>query len=1024
MSVKPFSKEQVLERIKVLVENFKSNENEYTKSGSAYNETEARRDFIDPFFEVLGWDVSNKNGLSQHIREVIHEASVDVEDQNKKPDYAFRVGGIRKYFVEAKKPSVKIESDPKSSFQLKRYGWSAKMPVSVLTNFNYLIIYECKTVPKESDDYRIGRLKQYHYTEFVSKFDEIYDALSRESVYSGKFDEMYKLAEARGVIQVDSFFLSQIEKWREMLAKEIFSHNPKILQSELNYVIQTFLNRLVFLRICEDRNLEKYETLLKVKSDNVYNELLNLFKAADQKYNSGLFNFTKDVLSTKISLGNSVLMNIIAELYYPKSPYVFSVIETNLLGDIYEMFLSKEIIIKNKKSIEVREKPEVANERGVVTTPKFIVDSIISKSLQRLVEKKTPQDISKMHYADICCGSGAFLIAAFQYLIDYHIDWYVTDGPVKHKDKTYEGAGNTWFLTLEEKRRILINNIFGVDIDENAVEVAKFSLLIKILEGETNESINSLHSKSRVKALPDLDSNIQHGNSLVDKKMFKFKKISQMNSVELNSLKIFNWEEKFSKIFDDGGFDAIIGNPPYTRIQTMKKISPLELKYFQSKHSEYDTAQDNNFDKYFIFIERATHLLRNNGILGYITPHKFTKIKSGESLRKLISKNAYLNEIIHFGKEQVFGRKTTTYTAILVLSKKSNSNFNIELVTDINSWKLGTQGFIDIMKVSEISQDPWIFITGPLKKLHQRLETIKTTLQTVSEIYVGLQTSMDDVYIIKPEKISGNTVSFKDVEGRHCTIERGILNPCIYDLTLTPYSKPFPNAQIIFPYHNVGGNLVAYSLAEMKSKFPKTLAYLNQFKVELSKRDVQPKGGNEWYRYGRSQNLTKFKGREKLIVKVLSLEPVFTHDDSDLMFTGGGNGPHYGVSLKDDIKFSIHYLQALLNSPITDLFVKPSSSIFRGGYFSYGKQFIQDLPIILPDLSDDKQKKTHDEIVKLVKNLISLTTKYDRITVPSKRKNLETQIEAFKEELDLHVYQLYQISEEERKHLITLETGE
>jgi hypothetical protein len=1024
MTVKPFSKDQALEKVKRLVENFKHNESEYTKNGSGYNETEVRRDFIDPFFEALGWDVSNKGGLSQHTREVIHEDSVDVEDQNKKPDYAFRAGGIRKYFVEAKKPSVKIESDSKSSFQLKRYGWSAKMPVSVLTNFNYLIIYDCRTPPNEADDYRIGRLKQYHYTEFVNKFDEIYNALSRESVYSGKFDEIYKFVEAKGVIQIDSFFLSQIEKWRERLAKEILIQNPNIVQSELNYVVQTFLNRLVFLRICEDRNLEKYETLLKVKPDDVYNEFLTLCKAADQKYNSGLFNFTKDVLSTKISLGNSVLRKIIAELYYPKSPYVFSVIETNLLGDIYEMFLSKEIVIKNKKTVEVREKPEIANEKGVVTTPKFIIDAIISKSLQKLIEGKSPNDISKMHFADICCGSGAFLIAAFQYLIDYHIDWYISDGPEKHKDRVYKGTGNSWFLTLEEKRRILTNNIFGVDIDENAVEVAKFGLLIKILEGETNESIKSLYDKSHVKALPDLDSNIQHGNSLVDKNIFKFKKISEMKSGELDSLRVFNWDEKFPKIFVNGGFDAIIGNPPYSRIQTMKKISPLELDYFQSKHSRYNTASSDNFDKYFVFIERAVQLLRNNGMLGYITPHKFMKIRSGESLRKLISENSYLNEIVYFGKEQVFGGKTTTYTAILVLSKKTNTNFKVEFVTDITSWKLGAQGFIATMKNSEISKDPWIFITGPLKKLHQRLKKIKTTLQTVAEIYVGLQTSMDEVYIIKPEKISGSLVSFKDVKGRQCTIEKKILKPCIYNLTLKPYSKPFANTLIIFPYHNIGGNLIAYSLIEMKTKFPKALAYLNQFKKELAKRDISSKDRNAWYRYGRSQSLTKFKGREKLVVKVLSLEPVFAYDDNDLMFTGGGNGPYYGVSLKKDTKFSIHYLQALLNNPITDLFVKKSSSVFRGGYFSYGKQFIQNLPIISPDLSNKKQKQIHDEIVRLVKKLISLNTKYDRTTVPSKRKVLETQIEAFKDELDSHVYQLYQISEKERKYLITLESGE
>jgi len=1024
VSFKPLSKGEALEKVKLLVQNFKDNENEYMRSGSAYNETEARRDFIDPFFEAFGWDVSNKSGLPQHIREVVHEASVEVEDQNKKPDYAFRAAGIRKYFVEAKKPSVKIESDSKSAFQLKRYGWSAKMPISVLTNFNYLIIYDCKPIPNENDDYRIGRLKLYHYVEYVDKFDKIYETFSRETVFSGKFDETYKLAEVKGVMPVDSFFLSQIECWRERLAKEIFSKNLKITQTELNYVIQTFLNRLVFLRICEDRNLEKYETLLNIKSKTIYKDLLKLFKEADAKYNSGLFNFTKDVLSDKIDLGNEVVRKIISELYYPKSPYVFSVIESNLLGDIYEIFLSKEIIIKSKKSVEILEKPEIANEKGVVTTPKFIIDAIISKSIQKLVDDKTPKEISLMHFADICCGSGSFLIAVYQYLIDYHTDWYLKDGIGKHLDKVYEGTGNSWFLTLEEKRKILLNNIFGVDIDENAVEVAKFSLLIKLLEGETNESIKSLYARFRERALPDLDENMQYGNSLIDKNIFKFKNASEMKSFELQSLRVFNWAESFQKIIATGGFDAIVGNPPYTRIQTMKKITPLELQYFQSKHSKYTCAQNDNFDKYFVFIERALQLLQKGGMLGYIVPHKFTKIKSGESLRKLITDDSYLDEIIHFGKEQVFGSKTTTYTCLLILSKKKNQNFVVELITGINSWKLGNKGLVDTMKDSEISKEPWVFIIGPLKQLHQRLKKITLTLKDVGEIYVGLQTSMDEVYIIKPEKMSGNTVRFTDVYGKKRAIEKGILKPCIYDLTLKPFLKPVSNALIIFPYHKVKRSLVVYSAGEMKTRFPKTLDYLTNFKKKLKKRDIQPNAGNEWYRYGRSQSLTKFSGRKKLIVKVLSLEPCFAHDDSDLMFTGGGNGPYYGVSLKDSSNFSIHYLQALLNNPITYLFVKSSSSIFRGGYFSYGKQFIQDLPIIVLDVNDKKQEKIHDKIVNLVKKLVSLNTKLETSKVPSKRTDLVRQIEAFKDELTSMVYQLYKVSEEERKYLVTLESGE
>lgn len=1022
MAQQKSNRTDALNKIKKLVEKFEFNESDYISTSSIYNETEVRRDFIDPFFEALGWDVSNKKSLPQNIREVIHEANVDVGDENKKPDYAFRVYGIRKYFVEAKKPSVNISSNSKSAFQLRRYGWSAKMPVSVLSNFRNLSIYDCKPIPKEGDNYRIGRIKHYSYNDYITKFDEIYDSLSREAIFSGKFDEIFGKIPTTGIIPVDSFFLTQIEKWREMLANEIFTLNPKITQTELNYVIQTFLNRLIFLRICEDRSLEKYQTLMKINSKSTYKDLLKLFKSADSKYNSGLFNFTKDVLAEKIDLGNKVLLKIICQLYYPQSPYVFSVIESSLLGEIYEMFLIKEIIIEKKKVL-IREKPEITHDKGVVTTPKFIIDEIVSKSIQNLIDGKSPKQIESLNFADICCGSGAFLMGMYQHLVDYSITWYVNDGPDKHKKQIYQGPGNSWFLTLEEKRKILLNNIFGVDIDANAVEVTKFSLLIKLLENENTDSLTSLYSQHKLKALPDLDDNIQHGNSLIGNEFYKFKKASELNHTESDSLQIFDWKNKFEQIIAKGGFDAIVGNPPYTRIQIMKQIHPLELEYYQNKKCNYICSKKDNFDKYFIFIERALQLLSKDGILGYITPHKFTKIKSGESLRQIISANSLLKKIIHFGKEQVF-EKTTTYTCILFLQHCKNLSCDIELVTDLNSWKLGIRGVVETMKSTEISKDPWVFIIGPLKQIHQKLEKIKTKLDGVADIYVGLQTSLDKVYIIKPDKVIGNKVSFKDTNGKKWVIEKNILKPCIYDLTLHPFLQPPSNSNIIFPYsiNSTGSKIL--SPTEMSKSFPETLKYLQNFKADLMKRHVSPPMGKDWYRFGRSQSLSKFDGREKLIVQVLSLEPRFAYDNQNSMFTGGGNGPYYGVSLKKDASISILYLQAILNSRITNLLVESSSSVFRGGYFSYGKQFIENLPIVIPNLENEKDKKVHDDIINTVKKIHVLASKLDTTTIPATKESIKRQMNALKEELDSTLCVLYNISDEESKYLMTVEMGE
>ena len=1008
---------QSLNQVKKLVDSFSANESEIIQKTSEYNETQLRRDFVDPFFKALGWDIDNTKDLPQYLREVVHEANIQVEKTKKRPDYAFKIAGTRKFFLETKKPSVPVERDSKSAFQLRSYGWSAKMPISVLTNFQYLIIYDCRYIPKETDDYRICRLSIYHYSDFIEKYDEIHEALSRDSLFKGKFDKLFPADEdIRGTEQIDHYFLTQIDEWRLNLGAEILKKNKNISREELNYLVQTFLNRLVFLRICEDRDLEKYETLMNVDPSKVYQDLLKLFKEADRKYNSELFDFTKDTLSPKVGIGNQVLLNIIKELYYPRSPYIFSVIESNILGDIYELFLTKVISIKGKNKVFLEDKPEISHDRGVVTTPKYIIDHIIKETVQNVCEKKALRNILKIKIADISCGSGSFLLQTYQYLLNFFLSFYL-NSPKKHKNKIYEGPGGFWYLTLSEKRKILLNNIFGVDLDESAVEVTKFSLLIKLLEGETNDSINHLFVTEMFQALPDLKDNIKCGNSLVDEKFYKFKKASSLTTSELESIKPFVWRLKFQDVFKCGGFDVIIGNPPYTRIQTMKKIVSLELGYYQSKHSKYSCAKKDNFDKYMLFVERSLQLLKDGGKLGYIIPHKFSKIKAGEGLRDLISKNSYLEKLILFGTLQVFGKKSTTYTALLILKKMNNPKFEVEIVTDLQTWKVGMPGHYESFADSQISKNRWVFLVMPLKKLIARIEKTTKKLHEIADIYVGLQTSQDEIYIINPNKEAKAHVLFKDLKGKSWKIEKGVLKPCIYDLKLSPFVKPRSNGYIIFPYYiDPNGKAVLYSQARMRKSFPNTWKYLKHYKKELMDRSIQPFTEDTWYRYGRSQSLTKFDDRKKLIVKVLSQEPCFSFDDSNLFFTGGGNGPYYGVSLKKDFnKISPYYLQAFLNSKITEIIVNSSSSVFRGEYYSYGKQFISDLPIPILDINSEDEKKKHDEIVFLAKKIIALNKELHSTKIPSKKQVMESQIESVRKELDNFVFDIYGITREERK---------
>jgi len=491
---------KILER---LVSTFDENHSDFLDD--TYNETQLRIDFLNPLLIAFGWDVDNTKRKAQYLRDVIQEYGFvsAIQQTSKKPDYTIRYQGKRKFFIEAKKPSIQIESDPDSAFQTRRYGWSAKLPISILCNFEYLIIYDCIAQPKITDNERNSRIHIFHYLEYQTKFEEIYDLISCETVYSGKFNEMFEVDPTfKANEYFDNYFLEQIECWRKRLAINLNNEND-LNEDELNYLVQKIISRLLFLRICEDREIEKYE-LLKEITD--YEDLKRLFIESDEKYNSGLFDLIEDELTKKINIDDDVLISIFNELYYPQCPYTFSVMDPHILGEIYEVFLGKYIHIEDE-NIEIIEKPEIKESQGVVPTPKFIVDEIIDKTLSGY-HNLSYSDLITKKLIDISCGSGIFLLSIFERICNYALETILLEGVENHRNKVYEINDNVWNLTLNAKKDILENTIFGVDIDDQATEVTRFGLLIKLLENETKETIDGYMKRSKCQALPNLNANI------------------------------------------------------------------------------------------------------------------------------------------------------------------------------------------------------------------------------------------------------------------------------------------------------------------------------------------------------------------------------------------------------------------------------------------------------------------------------------------------------------------------------------
>jgi Eco57I restriction-modification methylase/TaqI-like C-terminal specificity domain/Type I restriction enzyme R protein N terminus (HSDR_N) len=697
-------------RVVELVETFEQHIEAYRSQ--QYNETQLRREFIDPLFEQLGWDVTNKAGYAQTYKDVIHEDAIKVGSATKAPDYSFRIGGVRKFFLEAKKPSVDIKGDPHPAYQLRRYAWSAKLPLSVLTDFEEFAVYDCLTRPKYTDKADVARIMFFGYKDYLRKWPEIADIFSKEAILKGSFDKFAAATKGkRGTSTVDKEFLAEIEKWRSMLARIIALRNRTLSIREINFGVQRTIDRILFLRMCEDRGIEPYGQLQSISSgERTYPRLCEVFEKADQRYNSGLFHFhdetnraePPDELTPRLIIDDKDLKWILHNLYYPQCPYEFSVLPAEILGNVYEQFLGKVITLTSAHRANIEDKPEVKKAGGVYYTPSYIVDYIVKNTVGRLLgdssvchserseesrssfvnrnskfsnlKPLTPKQVSNIKILDPACGSGSFLIGAYQYLLDWHLRYYTQNNPEKHAKgrdpKIYQTVStrhceepgdeaiSSYKLTITEKKRILLNNVFGVDIDSQAVEVTKLSLLLKVLEGESSETIENQYRLFHERALPDLANNIKCGNSLIGPDFFdtpviasEAKQSSSVYSREngnpddfRDKINAFDWHAEFPEIFNrpNPGFDAVIGNPPWGQ----KGISFDEDTdlYLRNRYHSVTGI----LDIFRPFVECGIMLAVSGGMFGMVLPD-IILLKNYEDTRRFILENLTITHIDWWG---------------------------------------------------------------------------------------------------------------------------------------------------------------------------------------------------------------------------------------------------------------------------------------------------------------------------------------------------------------------------------------
>lgn len=971
--------------IQDLVERFSEHIDRYRSK--EYNETEVRVHFVNPFFKALGWDVDHEERY-----EVVHETQVDVEEDGRKrpkhPDYGFRTGTTTRFFVETKKPIVHLKTHAPSAYQVRRYGWSAKLPVCILTDFEEFSVYDCRIKPDQNDSPDKGRLRYYEYTDYLEKWDEIADLFSREAVINNRLEEWVRDEKVRGTQEVDDAFLNELETWRVMLAKDIALHNPRLTRRQINMAVQLTIDRIVFLRICEDREIEAYGHLKSIEErDNIYEWLKKEFQKADKKYNSGLFHFPTggdprktatlnmpssgkpDNLTLGLTISDAPLRKILVNLYYPTSPYEFSVLPADILGQVYERFLGKVIELSSGGAVEVVEKPEVRKAGGVYYTPTYIVDYIVEHTVGKLVAGKKPKDVAKLRILDPACGSGSFLIGAYDYLLDWHLDYYINDKPEKYVKQNvireHPDPAQPYALTTEEKKRILLNNLYGVDLDQQAVEVTKLSLLLKTLEGESAKTTQMALFAERV--LPDLSENIRWGNSLIGSDFYANKQISMFDDEELYQVNAFDWHSKtegFGQIMAGGGFDAVIGNPPYDVLEKDRKKSswPHELlREYASNKSEYEHALGGKLNLFRFFIIKSLSLISVGGRFGMIVPMALLgDISCAKSRLHLMRTSGELRADC-FPQKDVRSRRIfrdAKLSTTIITSQK-------EIKVDDDSAEI----FVQVFPWNTFDDEPK---SSKIKLLEMRIldpKNIPIPLVSRESWEICIK-----IYNNSRVKRLGDTKQYK--------VTRGEINQTIYREFITDNCELIPLLKGV----EVGQYRINMDLSQGSREW---------FDEEMFLLSNNPKPIASHRRIA-TQRITGVDERLRVVATIIDPKTYFADSTNSIILNDNGD-------------YSLEYLLGLLNSTLFQWRFKLTST-----NNNVGTNELDSLPIRTIDFDDPKDVARHDDMVGMVERMLDLHQQRAGASGVG-RDTIDRTIASLDRDIDHLVYDLYDLTQKEIK---------
>lgn len=983
------------DRLRDLMSTFRASADSYRSA--QYKEMALRSDFLNPLLEELGWDPLNKRGSLYSEREVVQEANVTVEGRQKAPDYGIYQGGRPRFFLEAKRPSVNIETDKAPAYQLRRYCWTADLPYGIVTDFEEVAIYDCRRPPEPTDSSAVGRVAYFTIDDLEEFWPLLHGMFGRQNVVDGVLELLASEAPApAGTRTIDVAFLEEIRSWRRMLSSDIAHQNPDLDNADVSASTQTLIDRIVFLRVAEARGLEVEGSLQHAATTEpgVYARLLSLFRKADDRYNSGLFHLSGpasdprlDTVGLALQVSDESLRTIVGRLYYPE-PYEFSVMPADILGRIYEQFLGERIVVKPDRSVEIELKPEHRKSSGVYYTPVPVVNFIVQETLGRLLEGHDPASLKKQGFAvvDPASGSGSFLIAAYKYLLDWHRDHWA---PQVKNSRKYLEAGLDGMLRVrtEERKRILLDYVYGVDIDPQAVEVTKLSLLLLVIEGQAQMEFDV----GRI--LPDLDQNILCGNSLIDQ---DFHLPIGISTEELLAYNPFSWEKGFPAVFKRGGFDAVIGNPPYLNVDATWGRKDRRLAYLKSVYAEIHADKT---DLLFYFLKKAAEICR--GETAFIISRSFLEGDKAQKLRGWLASSVRVRAVHDFRHAHVFP-KVGINTAIVQLTRSTavkrtrfarfrhqtlRAGYTADYLREPDNFSV-----VEV-PVSDLDSAAWNFGDAVVARVLTKLDSAGERVGDVLHVGQGMQTAANKVF-----EFTSTSARVEELRAQGLLYERA-RNSDIHPFHVAPS----------------GVNMLYVENVKSFDALPRDVrAHLESHRETLLERAAFIRGNCEWWRYSWPLHREYFD-RARILCPYRARTNRFALDSTRHSLGITDTTVLYDNGQPEDLR----YILGLLNTDILTARFRFIGKLLGGGVLEYYENTVSRLPI--PRSRPGAEE--HDRIVELVQVIEQATEVVWTSRVASEKADAQQQVDAAKAEIEDIAADLYGITEEERATLAPYATA-